>query len=1468
LLYVYNCVPYPFIWTMVNFSRLYTTVSGNRAKNNGVPAFHKESHTPKYNEFIPDKLIERILASPKAQKAQEALGPILQKWEEVKGDLKAFTADLKSKVDTNIIGALKAFLIHAPIESKMPFIEFLLQPQYHHHFSALLGEEGILALNIEIDLRGYLHEVGVLCRLLKAHRVGSQDKGSDVDLMCHVNQIGGELDPDDLIMLQKRYGTNLDLTFFTLSSDGKTVTGASKGDPLVVHFLLSCSRIMSPLTPEQMQKLLQIRIKGFWALFCNFDLIPFLIKLGKSEEAKAILARAQEGNMRAEDMVAIIEAFRQGRVTIPEEQRILDKWLKALPPFLKQYLHITAIVNGIYTANKENLIAQSGITGNALSFLKYVLYHRQQGEMTQGGVTDMLDLLLNDALLFKSYVTCQGPMWQVRIANYANRMIKNKGATVAQGQEQVQIPVPLTTDVFMLLLTRCPAHPIVQWFLVQIRTVKEKHDRKEQLSSFETSLMSIVTKIDPQTTDDAIIRILITMFPKNLSKLIPKEVNVLKSMPLISSEEYEQMSGMLMSLDGVSALCIPYGDGVSLDKDRCVVLIITSEIANIYITKTSTGTYALRELSSSITQGGDVSILLLMEGEGGKLFPVEIKNFYLNEEKKKVYVKEDKGKVVHLDGTLVPSTITLQYELLPTSFPQIRERFAILYKTGIMGDEFRGRLSMEPLVYTLVTNDGKWCDFIYYIIRWGTDTLTELSVLLQMLRTIKASQSLIARIEALKKTRDELFEVVKQPNAITHEFMQKWVSMLHEMFALGLHTPDVLAFMQRHRDIKGLTEEQTQKIQRYLQSMYMNRLSFFKAIVFRLCQIIYGLFVCIPENKHMIYVKAELAEKVLPVLHQMGIIIPIDALVTLLHRNFSLPNDIRLPSSLHMDFEKIVSEALDVLFPHFTGQELRQMEKGEPVSWSLIVPTPEPVLVPAPVPSSIPAPVPSSIPVEEAPTLAELYHFVKEAKNRIAGRPWSLTITLFAKWYKGGQMGDMLIAIAGCDVILKAIAIVAKKVCGNSQHQRIEALIVLLLNNFFGYGEQAFIGSINAVNGAYNPTDDIKKLPERIAQLYKSLQAPIPAPIPAPAQTHVHVSLWEKYRNMTYAIIKDFKRGLDIMAVIDDEEKVIVLVKKKNVFHVSPLPEGTLCVMSYTHPALSRELMSLMAHRLTTPNFQILGIVIPATSSVPLTMTKKQLSYRELHEETAAHLASIGVSFSSIIRFGSSLHSTDETRPMERDVDYRVLIHEGERKGIKFTATDGTKCDLSFTTLGNATKQHEVLIAMLLGSPWMDADGCIVEPFEMPSTLKECLQVLVPVVGTTIHINNRKGDDPTKTFQSLRLMAALMEMVVEHEKYPHYDPLAFFQEGFNKDAFVQFLTTLKVDYVKVVDLFTKAQYSNTKTGLKAQESKYQSTLDALPAPLKQLMIKFKEVTTKSFPNPGDKKGVSGVRAVLEQISKQ
>jgi hypothetical protein len=45
-------------------------------------------------------------------------------------------------------------------------------------------------------------------------------------------------------------------------------------------------------------------------------------------------------------------------------------------------------------------------------------------------------------------------------------------------------------------------------------------------------------------------------------------------------------------------------------------------------------------------------------------------------------------------------------------------------------------------------------------------------------------------------------------------------------------------------------------------------------------------------------------------------------------------------------------------------------------------------------------------------------------------------------------------------------------------------------------------------------------------------------------------------------------------------------------------------------------------------------------------------------------------------------------------------------------------------------------------------------------------------------------------------------------------------------------------------------------------------MDALPDSLKQLMLKFKEVTTTTFPIASDKKGVSGVRTVLEHISNQ
>ena len=42
----------------------------------------------------------------------------------------------------------------------------------------------------------------------------------------------------------------------------------------------------------------------------------------------------------------------------------------------------------------------------------------------------------------------------------------------------------------------------------------------------------------------------------------------------------------------------------------------------------------------------------------------------------------------------------------------------------------------------------------------------------------------------------------------------------------------------------------------------------------------------------------------------------------------------------------------------------------------------------------------------------------------------------------------------------------------------------------------------------------------------------------------------------------------------------------------------------------------------------------------------------------------------------------------------------------------------------------------------------------------------------------------------------------------------------------------------------------------------------LPEPLKKLMLTFKTVANTTFSNPGDKKGVNGVRIVLESISKQ
>ena len=1461
---------------MLDYSKLFTVNDKRTTKENGVPLFNKFSHTAKYDSIIPDELMCRILLSPLAQKA---IAPVLEKWHELKQDLKAFTTFLKSiNVDTNIIGALNAW-DKLPVESRMSFLKFLLQPQYHHHFSALLGQENVLALNIEIDLRGYLHEMKVLCRLVKAHRIGSQGLKSDVDVLCEVDQDGQDMDPDDRDKLQKLYGTDLDLTLYTLSSDGKTVTWTNKGREIVVQFLLSCNGIMPCLTAEQSQELLQVRIIGLYALLCYFDLLPFLIQLGKSEtEAKEILARAQEGTLVAEDMDVLITAFRNGRVTIPTEQRILDKWTSAMNSLLKQYLHIMALVNGLCTAEKATLIAQSGITGNALSFLEYILYRGEQGFLKQEGVTDLLHQMLEDASVFTPEMTLtQGPMRKVRLLDYARRLAESKDE-MAQEQPHAS----LTVEVFNLLLTQKPDHTVVKWFTAQFRAVKEKRDKKHQLSDYDTSLMYIVKQITSETTDAELLSILGSMPLANLKKIIPMDKDVLNTIPKISKEEIERMSGMLMVLNDEDTIYFPYGDKeASLDNDGCVVFIITSKNAKTYIINTSSGIHAPRPLSTAITRGEDVSTLILMNGEGGKLFPVEIRNFYLDKEGKKVYVTEIKKNLVHNDGSQVPQCvkIEIEYELLPAESPQLLERYAILYLTGIMDEEFRKRLSHEPLNYTPEINQGKWRDLVHYIIRWVTDTLTELSVLLHMLRTIKAPQSLIACIEALKAFRDRLFQTIPQMDAIPQEFMQEWVSMLQEVFALGLHTPDVMAFIQRNGDIKGLTEEQTEKIQQYIKTMYMDRLSFFKAIVFRLCQIMYGLFVCIPENKHMIYIKAQLAEKVLQVLHEKGMSMSIDTLMALLHRNYSIPSDIRLTSSLHMDFERFVLEALAVLFPCFTGQDLCPRAMSEPVTWLLVDPTPEPVqeaLSPVLIQEALsPAPVQEALPL----ALEELNLFVQKAKNRDKDKEtqWKKTTAIFAKRYDekqvDGPLVEMLLSIAGCPDILRAIASVAKQICGKSQPQRIEALIVLTLVNYFGHGQESFVKSIVVEKGAYDPRDDIKALRERINALNKSSQAPAPASAHAPvlALAPVHASLYDMYCKEVYAGIKKCTRGLVILAVFDDSnslEKVIVVVQNDDVFHISPLPEGTLCIMSYTHTVLSKELLSSMTKRRTSLEFNILCVVIPDISLVPLVLTRKQLTFQELSAEVIAELQKHEIEFVCVIRIGSSLRCTDDTRPKDRDVDYRVIISSEKCASYTFHASDGTECDLSFTTSAKAEKEHEVIIAMLLGSQFVDASGTIIELKALPLTLRDSLQLLLPLVGKTIHYNGLKGkDDPVKTFQSIQLMVIMMLMVVNHNQYPRYDPLVFFPEGFNKDAFVQFLKTPTVDYAMIVDLFTKAQYMITKDGLKAQESKYASTLEALPIPLKELMNAFKTVTTTSFPNPGDKKGVSGVRSLLEWISK-
>ena len=238
-----------------------------------------------------------------------------------------------------------------------------------------------------------------------------------------------------------------------------------------------------------------------------------------------------------------------------------------------------------------------------------------------------------------------------------------------------------------------------------------------------------------------------------------------------------------------------------------------------------------------------------------------------------------------------------------------------------------------------------------------------------------------------------------------------------------------------------------------------------------------------------------------------------------------------------------------------------------------------------------------------------------------------------------------------------------------------------------------------------------------------------------------------------------------------------------------------------------------MTKRRTSLEFNILGVVIPDTSLVPLVLTKKQLTFQELSAEVIDELKKRGIESVCVIRIGSSLRCTDDTRPKDRDVDYRVIISSGECASYTFHASDDTVCDLSFTTSTKAEKEHEVIIAMLLGSQFVDASGTIIDFKALPLTLRDSLQLLLPLVGKTIHYNGLKGkDDPVKTFQSIQLMVIMMLMVVNHNQYPRYDPLVFFPEGFNKDAFVQFLKTPTVDYAMIVDLFTKAQYMVARVG--------------------------------------------------------
>jgi hypothetical protein len=1104
--------------------------------------------------------------------------------------------------------------------------------------------------------------------------------------------------------------------------------------------------------------------------------------------------------------------------------------------------------------------------------------------------------------------------------------------------------VATAADLSLLLTSGQNKHVLIRTICSSIQTTAVRLTHKKRLSSYETAIAGIVLKHDflALTTNAEIIQQIRNLSSEELETLLPKSFS-------IDIAEIEKLQGYHMTLPEGTVI-YDYGCPASTDDDACALEKITPYNHIEHIFRKENGMYCPRPFSTALTKNKDMSqlfvksskmisnikiimivlmnlllnyawntlsvmpdivtsiwsmaissvivLLYIFTIQRVELVPLEIRNFYRGFFNRKIFLKEVDGKPVHLDGTPIPPSAKIEYDIVDAFTPSILERYMILFTTG-RGKNFekiKNLLSVKPLKYTKAIMQAKIRDLVHWSIRHLPHMLAEVEIMvfiLQKVCRLSEDDHRVVNLLALKGKRDLLFSKMKD-EGIDGQFMEHWQELLRMAFDLHLHEPSLLNLVRRIGKVQGLTDQHTEAIAKVLDEWSMNRLTFFKNFSFRLLQIIHGNN-CLSTNKMMIYNKQLLAHEIAPVLEKFGIILDVPDLISLLHRNFSFKGVVYDSETLHLNFEelccKLVPEVIR-LYTKKTVPSAKSLNLGY-VEWNTIrVPNTfctvsasvvhEASVASAPknplkrtqtrcsdcagkaaqchdcyMVDSCHVPQLGSSPMEhdssddedlephKVITVAMMWDILRNSKNTKDRSQNSIG------WIMNESMSHAIKAIVEekYEHLSKKQAVKDLKL----NPLRVRVITWLICTKFFGHGRGAFIA------GKPDEDEASDKTLADITNLLKLVKEPS-----VPTKS-MQSSSKKKEEDAYYKCRKGIRSTLQRLNVLEHRlatfrvksQKAFLVVVDTDIKQQEvslSYDDYVLYVVSVYAKGMSKDKLENTVMLTTSQEWKVFSDSIPATSTHQLIGKKNFLSYSELLRELLTFLKKNGITVSKIRRHGSSLHQDRENCG---DVDFIVMIRQNPATVTisTFIASDGTKCDMMFTTRF-ANPSVELTIAGLMGEKWHEQRSLFqrikewfVKKKVEESNLATSLQMVYEAYGKKVHGNQNQIDNTPHhgakchyAYQTIKMMMTLMLLFTKRKEFPKYDAKTFFPRNFSKRTVTDFMVANQVDPHDIVSLFTKQQLEYKGNGelfIKSGEKKYVQLLSLLPGEWREVIVAFK-----------------------------